>query len=79
MPVVTLRIGKSGTLEPTSTSSVCVQPRPFGVGRFGVGLYSRYQPGEWPAPPRCKTGTWEPAEMCGCMCGATTTTAARRP
>jgi hypothetical protein len=79
MAVVTsLRIGKSGTLEPTS--SVCVQPRPFGVGRFGVSLYSRYQPGEWPAPPPCETGTWEPAEMCGCnSCGGTTTIVGRRP
>lgn len=54
--------------------------RPYGVGRYGVGPYSRYEPGEWQAPRPCKPGTWEPAEMCGCVSDATTTmTATRRP
>jgi hypothetical protein len=38
------------------------EPRPYGVGAYGVGMYERYPPVEWarrPAP--CLPGTWAAA------------------
>jgi hypothetical protein len=71
MPTATVwRFNAAGQLEAPTTPTLCIKPRPFGIGRFGVGLYARYQPGEWPPARRCEPGTWDAAEMCGCnFCG----------
>ena len=82
MPVVTVwRIGPSGQLEgPPTAPGACIKPRPFGTGRFGVGLYARYQPGEWPPARRCEAADWSAAELCGCnFCGPQFSNPTRSP
>jgi hypothetical protein len=46
--------------QPWGSGPVCKGQarRPYGVGPYGVGLYSRYQPAVWPAPTPCQQGTW---------------------
>ena len=79
MPVATAWSFKtSGELQAPSALTLCTKRRPFGIGRFGVGLYSRYQPGEWPLPRPCDDDAWTIVEPCGCSNGSTSTTTRRR-